>query len=1478
MFPGAVNSARRHVLSALALRSDTFSVPSCDGGCDDLAWPRDMSACDQYERTRGHVPVISRRRSVSPRYVAISWSNECSAMPTNRLFEIRKEAHVNSNPTAFVKPSFFAKVWLRSMMWSFFMTMSVALPMTLRAQDVGVNVYDSGWVNQGNGNGVYYSKAHWTQTTNGVWGAWSYGGWAAPEWRLSVSDTKIVGDALRRVPFWSEEGWGGELSTFPNGFHVYRTFDYSTYKHYKFGWTRGPETNQPTIHRGCVAVGTYNGSVRAWAVLNSSAGTALYEYTLYQYPSPSGDAVLAGERKLRSLSGIHRGLAYSQGSLWLYQMGSGAVQYVQQINPENGSVIKTLPLAGYSSPTTPQLVGLSFCAGKWYMAENTSGSSGRLLQFTQNGNSLDLTMNQSITIKVVTPPAPFFVAGVGAGIKDRQTVAFSLAGADLIATESPATGGDPAGFKLVRNLTAGSLTVNMEYSGTATEGLDYPAMPRSYTFAPGQSEILVPVLANQDSLHEGNETFTAKILPGEYTREILDQNTTVTVTLIDATKHVVTIAATDASATEGGDSATFTISRGSATSTPLTIKLAAPTGTAASTIDYTALPTSVVIPANAASATVTLGMINDTTAELPETVILALASDAAYVIGSPSSATATIQDNEAPVITIVASDANAKEGGVDNGRFTLTRLGSRTSALSVNVSPGGSAAPGIDYTALNGTVTIAANVSTLDYGVTVLEDTVPETDETVIATVQSGTGYTVGSPASATVTIADNETPTLSIVETDATAAEEGLSTGTFTITRLGTKSTALTVNLSLAGSSASNGTDFDTIPGTLALGANVTTATITVKPKDDTAMEPAEIVLCTISSGTGYVVGSPSSGTVTITDNDTQTVTIHATSTNAAEPATNGAFVVRRVGPTTGALTVTYAIATGTGRATNGSDFNTIPLTATIAAGNTESPSIPITVINDANYEGPETVQLTISSSSLYVIGSPSVATVTIADNDKPTVTASLVDGTANEPSDTGKYRVTRDGILSLGTLVVKYAMTGRAINGTDYSTLSGIATIAQGSAAVDITLTPLPDAVIEGAETATFTIVPDAAYNIGPAPSASVVIGPSVITSIAGTPPVYGDPVEGGTAASTPLDSPTGIAIDATGNKFIADVYTHSVWRITPAGVINRYAGQAYVPGYLGFGGAATSAGLTSPEGVAVDAAGNLYIADTGNNRICKVAASTKVLTVVVNATTGTTRPRANYSGDGGAATAATLRAPSAIAVDAAGNLYIADTGNNRIRKVTVSTGIITTIAGNGTAASTGDGAAATAASVNGPKGVDLDAAGNVYIADTGGSRIRKVTVSTGVITTIAGSSTAGYAGDGGSPTAAQLNAPHGVAISDSGEVFIADTMNHRVRKIDTGLIITVAGNGTADFGGDNGAATLAKLSRPVGLAFDVSGNLYLADSDNAAIRRLAAGISAIARRAVEGTQQVILAMLHPGHIRGWGRRNDLPIAEVR
>jgi sugar lactone lactonase YvrE len=304
--------------------------------------------------------------------------------------------------------------------------------------------------------------------------------------------------------------------------------------------------------------------------------------------------------------------------------------------------------------------------------------------------------------------------------------------------------------------------------------------------------------------------------------------------------------------------------------------------------------------------------------------------------------------------------------------------------------------------------------------------------------------------------------------------------------------------------------------------------------------------------------------------------------------------------------------------------------------------------------------------------------------------------------------------------------------------------------------------------------------------------------------------------------------VALDPEGNLFVADSANWRVRKVDRNGIITTVAGNGNIT-YSGDHGPATSAGM-GPAGIALDAAGNLYIADLNNSRVRKVDLNGIITTV---AGTG----RAGSAGDGGPATLAHLSEPQGVTLDVAGNLYIADQGNGNVRKVD-SRGIISTFAGGGT--QLGDGGPATEASII-PVAVAADATGNVYIADAIDGRVRKVDAN-GIITTIAGNGKTGFSGDGGPATQANLNGPVGVAVDAAGNLYIADRDNFRIRRIDkTGTIRTIAGNGKGAFSGDGGPATKAGIY-PWGVAVGSPGILWLTDQLNYRVRKVDVSQSAV------------------------------------
>lgn len=320
------------------------------------------------------------------------------------------------------------------------------------------------------------------------------------------------------------------------------------------------------------------------------------------------------------------------------------------------------------------------------------------------------------------------------------------------------------------------------------------------------------------------------------------------------------------------------------------------------------------------------------------------------------------------------------------------------------------------------------------------------------------------------------------------------------------------------------------------------------------------------------------------------------------------------------------------------------------------------------------------------------------------------------------------------------------------------------------------------------------------------------------------FGYAGDGGPAIDAEMDEAFGVGLDAAGNFYIADTDNNVIRKVNvAAGVITTVAGTGEF-GFSGDGGPATSAQLQSPFGVVVDAAGSLYIADWGNSRVRKVDATTGIITTIA----GSGSPGSfSGNGSGGPALDASI-GPIAIALDSSVNIYLADLGNDCIWKIDAATGIINQIVGDGVLGFAGDGGPASSANLNAPLGVGLDQLGNIYIADTKNERIRKVDAATGIITTVAGDGTAGYAGDSGLATAAELNGPQGVALDPDGNLYIAEFNNCVVRKVDasTGLIDTYAGQGTCGFSGDGGPATLAQLGSTPAVALDTHENLYIAD----------------------------------------------------
>jgi len=315
---------------------------------------------------------------------------------------------------------------------------------------------------------------------------------------------------------------------------------------------------------------------------------------------------------------------------------------------------------------------------------------------------------------------------------------------------------------------------------------------------------------------------------------------------------------------------------------------------------------------------------------------------------------------------------------------------------------------------------------------------------------------------------------------------------------------------------------------------------------------------------------------------------------------------------------------------------------------------------------------------------------------------------------------------------------------------------------------------------------------------------------------------------AISASLYTPSGVAVDEIGNIYIADTYNERIRKIDTVGIITTIAGTGSY-GYNGDGIPATNAKLYFPVGIICDNLGNIYFADAYNNRVRKISTAGIITTIAGNGDTA-------FNGDNITADSATVYDPHAVAFDALGNMYISDWGHHRIRKINTS-GVITTIAGTGVAGYTGDDGPAITAEINGPYYIITDNIGNVYFADAYANVVRKINVS-GIITTFAGNGLIGYPdGDGGTADSARLSNPIGLAIDGSNNIYIADAYHSRIRMVSgsNNIITTVVGNGTPGFSGDNGPAINAEINIPTGMALSSDGTLYIADYNNNRIRRV-------------------------------------------
>ncbi|HXM49891.1 MAG TPA: Calx-beta domain-containing protein, partial [Pyrinomonadaceae bacterium] len=604
-----------------------------------------------------------------------------------------------------------------------------------------------------------------------------------------------------------------------------------------------------------------------------------------------------------------------------------------------------------------------------------------------------------------------------------------------------------------------------------------------------------------------------------------------TVTPIDLPQ--VTLAVSPASVLEdGAANLVYTFTRTSSTANAMTVNFSVggtasftqPDYTQSGAATFTATSGTVVIPGGSSTATVTIDPSADTTVEPDETVNLTVTSGTGYTVGSPSAATGTIINDDTDV-SVAVSPASVAEDGATNLTYTFTRVGVTTNALTVNFSiavGGNNAVFPVDYTQSGaatfvppvGTVTFGAGNSTATVTVDPTADSIVEPDETVIFTITSGTGYNVGSPGVATGTIT-NDDADVSVTVTPSSVTEDGPTNLVYTFTRTGFTLLPATVNFSVGGTAVFSQPDYtqtgaatysDT-SGTIVFGAGDSTATVTIDPSADTTVEPDETVVLTVTSGTGYNVGSPDSATGTITNDDTDVSVAVSPGSVAEDGATNLVYNFARTGVTSGALTVNFSVG-GTANfgaspndytQTGATSFTPTTGTVTFAAGSSTA-AVTINPETDITVEPDETVDLTVTAGAGYSVGSPSVASGTITNDDTEVSVAVSPASVAEDGATNLVYTFMRNGVTS-GPLTVNFSVGGTANFGaspndytqtgaTSFTPTTGTVTFVAGSSTAAINVNPEADSTIEPDETVVLTVTSGGGYNISSPASASGTI----------------------------------------------------------------------------------------------------------------------------------------------------------------------------------------------------------------------------------------------------------------------------------------------------------------------------------------------------------------------------------------------------
>ena len=665
--------------------------------------------------------------------------------------------------------------------------------------------------------------------------------------------------------------------------------------------------------------------------------------------------------------------------------------------------------------------------------------------------------------------------------------------------------------------------ISYSVSGDATAGDDYTSLSGTVTILAGQTSATIDVNVLDDAVLENTESVTVTLdaITSGDSEISIGTSDTATVNITDEDTATVSVFANDDMALEPSDGGQFTVTMNAVSDQDTVINYTVG-GTATAGDDYTPLSGTVTILAGQTSATIDVSTLDDFTVEETETIVITLdsVSDSDVSIDAiANTATVNIADNDTSLVSLLANDDVASEP-TDDGQFTVSLSNVSATDTIVDYSIGGTATSGTDFTALTGQVLILAGQSSATIDVSVVDDFVIESDETVELTLLStdNAAITIDTGSSVdSITISDDDTGVVSIIETDTAAAEPG-DDAVFTVSLSQVSDVDTVVSYTVSGT-ASDVTDFNSLSGTVTILAGQTMATIDISVIDDSVLEANENVIVTLTSTDNSSINIDAvanQASATIADDDTAEVTITAIDATAAEPSDDGQFLVSISNPSDTDTVLSYVVA---GDAVAGTDYVALSGTVTVLAGETTA-TIDVSVIDDNLLEDNETVSVMLTSidsgDSDITIGTSNSATVTIADEDLALVSVTASDPVAGEPSDSGQFTISMSNPSDEDTTIT-YVVTGTATAGSDYVSLLGTAVITAGSTSVDVDVTVLDDVNFEANETVVLTVTatddPDVSVD-GSNNAATVTIADddNATVSITANDNIAAEPTDGG------------------------------------------------------------------------------------------------------------------------------------------------------------------------------------------------------------------------------------------------------------------------------------------------------------------------------------------------------------------------------